>query len=180
MGSGAVPGFYWRRGLALARRDKREIIIRAAEAWQPLLETAERHTERYVKDWPCHRLRHLLTDSGIWSLTWRWRTCCNRQMDACMADFWWNKGFISGTRSCKIMFNTFITSLCFLLHVPLTSPSSKTEFVSPKVQSVIEKCNSRYEQNILSGKIFLYVTINQFKTIMNKVMCKDQKDESNI
>lgn len=71
MGSGAVPGFHWRLGLALARKDKREIIIRPAEAWQPLLGTAERKTEHYVKDWPCHRRRHLLTDSGIWSFTWR-------------------------------------------------------------------------------------------------------------
>lgn len=71
MGSGAVPGFYWRLGLALARRDKREIIIRPAEAWQPLLGTAMRQTERCVKDWPCHRWRLLLTDNGIWSFTWR-------------------------------------------------------------------------------------------------------------
>lgn len=61
MGSGAVPGFYWRLGLALARRDKREIIIRPAEAWQPLLGTAMRQTERCVRDWPCHRWRLLDT-----------------------------------------------------------------------------------------------------------------------
>lgn len=71
MGSGAVPGFYWRLGLALARRDKREIIIRPAEAWQPFLGSVERQTVHYVKDWPCHRWRHLLTDSGIWSFTWQ-------------------------------------------------------------------------------------------------------------
>lgn len=70
MGSGAGPDFYWRLGLALARRDKREIIIRPAEAWQPLLGTAERQTEHYVKDWPCHWQRHLLTDSGVWSFSW--------------------------------------------------------------------------------------------------------------
>lgn len=32
MGSGAGPGFYIRLELALARRDKREIIIQPAEA----------------------------------------------------------------------------------------------------------------------------------------------------
>lgn len=50
MGSGAAPNFYWRLRLALARKDKREIIIRPAEAWQPLLGTAERQTEHYAKD----------------------------------------------------------------------------------------------------------------------------------
>ena len=70
MGSGAGPGSYWRLGLVLARRDKRKIIIRPAEAWQPLLGTAETQNEHYVKDWPCQWQRPHLTDSGVWSFRW--------------------------------------------------------------------------------------------------------------
>lgn len=57
-----LSGFYWWLGLALASRDKREIIIRPGEAWQPLLGTEGRQTEHYIKDWPPRRQKHLSTD----------------------------------------------------------------------------------------------------------------------